>query len=173
MPGMDRAEPERTLTSSGSLRVAEFLAGKLLEPREILVHLGAKLRRILLFVLQIVVAAFRADGEAGRHWKADARHLGKPRALAAQNFFHLAVAFGLTRAKEVDVFHFVFCPLDADLLLFHLSWRDFGNAPSWAQNAIEGDQVFVAMNQQVVINKSVDQLQSSNIPILREVCPND
>ena len=69
-----------------------------------------------MFVLQIVIAAFRADGKAGRYRKADARHLGEPRPLAAQDLFHLAVAFGFACAKEVDVFHFVSCPRDCDLL---------------------------------------------------------
>ena len=69
-----------------------------------------------MFVLEIVIAAFRADGKAGRYGKADARHLGEPSTLAAQNLFHLAVAFGFACAKEVDVFHLVSCPRDRDLL---------------------------------------------------------
>ena len=42
IPGIETGAPERTETSSGPVGAAEMLAGRGLEPRERLVHLGAE-----------------------------------------------------------------------------------------------------------------------------------
>src|SRR4029077_10549727 len=82
-----------------------------LEPREIFLHLGPEPRGVLMIVFEVVIAAFRADGEAGRNRKPDAGHLGESRTLPAEYLLHIAGAFRFARPKKVDVFHVVFCPL--------------------------------------------------------------
>ena len=58
----------------------------------------------LILVLEIDVADFGGDGEAGRHGHARAAHLGQAGAFAAENVFHLSVAVGGAAAKCVNVF---------------------------------------------------------------------
>ena len=103
---MERAEPERTLTSSGSLAVAEFLVREFFEARETLRDLRAELLGIFAAVLEEVVAGFRGDGEAGRDRQADARHLRETGALAAEQVVHVAVAVRFACSKKINVFHF-------------------------------------------------------------------
>ena len=84
IPGIENAAPERTDTSSGSVRITEPLARLRFER-------GACLRD---FVHQPVghhvacghvrIARFGGDGEAGRHGQAELGHLGEVGALAAE-----------------------------------------------------------------------------------------
>src|SRR5262249_26478683 len=50
--------------------------------------------------LHELAAGFRLDGESRRYGKPGVRHLGEARALAAEDIFHFAVAFGLAAAEE-------------------------------------------------------------------------
>ena len=100
MPGMERAEPERTLTSSGSLASPSFLPVSFFEAREVLGDFRAQLVRILLVVLEIVIAGFRGDREAGGNGQADARHLGEAGALAAEQVLHVAVPSAFPAPKK-------------------------------------------------------------------------
>ncbi len=99
MPGMENLAPERTLTSSGSFGVAELLADLLFELGERLRDLFVDVVGHAVLVLEIDVADFGGNGEAGRHGHARAAHLGQASAFAAENVFHLAVAVGSAAAK--------------------------------------------------------------------------
>ena len=103
MPGMENFAPERTLTSSGFSGSPSFLpicAFELGQRRE---HLLVDLGEYLVAVLEIDVADFGGDREAGRHGHAGPAHLGEPGALAAEDLLHLAVAVGCAAAKAVNV----------------------------------------------------------------------
>ena len=56
-------------------------------------------------VAHVLAAGFGLDGEAGRHGQAGVGHLGQAGAFAAQLVLHLAVAFGMAVAEEVNVLH--------------------------------------------------------------------
>ena len=95
MPGIDSRAPERTETSSGSLGVAELLAGALLERRQRLVDL-------LVEALGEAVLAHVGDARLGRDREParhpigaqDARHLRDVGALAAEQLAHVPRALG-------------------------------------------------------------------------------
>ena len=86
------------------LRIAQLLAHQLFELVERRQHLLVDLVGNLVVVLEVDVADFGGDGEAGRHGHAGAAHFGEAGALAAENFFHRAVAVGGAAAEGVDVF---------------------------------------------------------------------
>ena len=52
-------------------------------------------------VLEVDVADFRGDGEAGRHRQIRPAHFGQPGAFAAEHIFHFSVAIGPTWAELV------------------------------------------------------------------------
>ena len=84
------------------LQVAELLAGLLLERSDAGLHLALQLRRIRALVGVVVGADFGRHREARRHGQADAAHLAKVRALAAEKRLHRSVAVRLA-AEKVDV----------------------------------------------------------------------
>ena len=102
IPGMLRAEPERTLTRSGSFGSPKALSGLLFEALEVTCYFSAQRFGILLVVFIEMIASLRGDREAGGDRQADARHFGEARALAAEEIFHFAVAFGSAVAEIVD-----------------------------------------------------------------------
>ncbi len=57
----------------------------------------------LVVVLEVDVADFGGNGEAGRHRHAGPAHFGQAGALAAEGVFHLSVAVGRAAAEGVDV----------------------------------------------------------------------
>ena len=76
------------------LFVAEFRAHDLLDVGDAGLDFGLKIFRISLLVRVVVSADLGGDGETWRHRQADAAHLGKVRALAAEQGFHGSVAVG-------------------------------------------------------------------------------
>ena len=107
MPGMENFAPERTLTSSGFVGIAQLLADLRFEFLQRRQNLLVDLVGNLVAVLEIDVADFGRNGESGRHGHSGAAHLGEPGALAAEDVFHLAVAIGRAAAKAINVvFHF-------------------------------------------------------------------
>ena len=84
-------------------RVAEALAGPLLDLLHRREGVVPQARRQLLAVGEVVVARLGRDRESGRGRQAGERHLGEARALAAEQVLHRAVAFGGARAPGVDV----------------------------------------------------------------------
>ena len=79
--------------------IAELLAGDLLHLLDILHDLGHDLGVDLAAILIILGAGFGGDGEALGNGQADVGHLSQVRALTAQQFAHLRVAFG----KQVTI----------------------------------------------------------------------
>ncbi len=104
MPGMENFAPERTLTSSGLSAPPSFCPCSCSRRRSAssIWRLTSSETALLLHVL---AAGFGLDGEAGRHGQSGVGHLGQAGALAAEFVFHLAVTFGVSVAKEVNVFH--------------------------------------------------------------------
>ena len=102
---MDRAEPERTLTNSGAVRIAELFPGELFEARDIFRDFGAQFLRKFMVVLEVVVACLGGDRESGRNRQTDVRHLRKSGAFAAQKILHVSRAVGFSRTEEINVFH--------------------------------------------------------------------
>ena len=79
--------------------------------RVLLVHPGALMYSEIylrleplgkLLTFEIVEAEIGGDGEAGRNWNADHRHLGKTGALAAENVFHGSGAIGAALPEGID-----------------------------------------------------------------------
>ena len=64
-------------------------------------HLGVKIARQLALMGVEMAADLGADGEAGRHRQAEARHLGKVGAFAAEQLLHPRRAIGGAAAKAV------------------------------------------------------------------------
>ena len=58
----------------------------------------------LLIVVEVDVADFGGDREAGRHRHAGLAHLGQAGAFAAERVFHVPVAVGRSAAERVDIF---------------------------------------------------------------------
>ncbi|KRT63159.1 MAG: hypothetical protein XU10_C0014G0016 [Chloroflexi bacterium CSP1-4] len=84
-------------------RIAEALAGLALDfPHRLQDVLPEPVGKLLAGV-EVVVAGFGGDGEAGRHRQAGAGHLGQAGALAAEQVAHRRVALGLAGAPGVDV----------------------------------------------------------------------
>ena len=77
----------------GVLFIAELLAADVLHLVDILHDLRLDGRIDLPAVLIVLRACFRGDREALRHGKTDVGHLCKVRALAAEEFAHLCIAF--------------------------------------------------------------------------------
>ncbi len=71
----------------------ELLAHRALQRLEVFGHLGGQLGR-LSPALQVRLAGFGGDREAGRHRQAQVRHLGEVGALATQQVAQVPVAFG-------------------------------------------------------------------------------
>ncbi len=78
----------------GIFQIAEFLAGDLLHLIDVLHDLGLDLGIDLAAVFIVLRAGFRRDRKALRYGKADIRHFGEIRALAAKQLPHFRVAFG-------------------------------------------------------------------------------
>ena len=105
MPGMERAAPERTETSSGSLGSPSFLPVDFLQLGDVLLAPpSSKPLGNLLAELVVLVAGVDADGEAGGDGQADGGHLMQALALAAEDILGQAAAFGLAGAVEVNAF---------------------------------------------------------------------
>ena len=85
------------------LRVAEALAGALLDLPHRLEDVVPEPVGQLLAGGEVVVARFGRDREAGRGRQAGLRHLGEPGALAPEQVLHRAVALGRAAAPRVDV----------------------------------------------------------------------
>ncbi len=88
----------------GILRVAEPLAGRLLDARERRVRLG--LHPVERLLPPVLGADGRVNREARRDGNAQRRHLREARALAAESLFAEPRAFRLAVSEEVDLFHF-------------------------------------------------------------------
>ena len=84
--------------------VAQRLAHLLLELIQRLQHLFMDLVGNLVLVLEIDVADFRRDGEAGRHRQIRPAHFGQPGAFAAEYILHFSVAIGPAWAELVNMF---------------------------------------------------------------------
>ena len=107
MPGMENFAPERTLTSSGFSGSPSFLLNLPFEFFESFEDLIVDLLRDAVVVLEIDVADFGRDGEAGRHRNSGARHFREACAFAAEDIFHGAIAIGVAVSKAINVFiHF-------------------------------------------------------------------
>ena len=100
IPGMDLAEPDRTLTSSGSFASPSFFPVSFSRRAIFLATSARKFLGIFLAVLQVVVAGFRGDREARRNRQADPRHFGETRSLAAEQIFHVSVAVRFSAPKK-------------------------------------------------------------------------
>ena len=88
------------------LLVAEFHAGQFLDVLHRPFDLGAEhLDDGLFAVLVEFRTHFRGDGESRGHGDADKVHLRKVRTLAAEQFTHFAVSFGLFVAEGIDPFY--------------------------------------------------------------------
>ena len=83
------------------LAPAERLSGRLFQAAERGVHLLRDLGRERL-AAQVEAADLGGDGEPRGDGDADARHLGQPGALSAEQVLHSPVAFRLAGAEEVD-----------------------------------------------------------------------
>ena len=92
------------------LEVAELLAGRLLELHDVFEDLLLDVVADLPAVVVIARARFGRNGEALRNGEPETGHFSEVRALAAEEFAHVGVAFGLPVAEEINV-----------LLFFHLS----------------------------------------------------
>ena len=110
MPGMENFAPERTLTSSGFSGSPSFLPICFSSFVERLENLIVDLGGNFVPVLEVDVADFGGDGEAGRHGHAGSAHFRESGAFAAENIFHLAVAVGCAAAKAINVFFHFWSP---------------------------------------------------------------
>ncbi len=84
MPGIEKAAPERTETSSGIVRVAKFLADLFFNPLQAFLDLVPHAIGKALVVFEKGIAGFGGDDQPGRHRQAGARHLTQAGALAAE-----------------------------------------------------------------------------------------
>ena len=85
------------------LGIAKLLADLLFELRQRREHLLVDLGGHAVLILEIDVADFGGNGEAGRHGHSRAAHFREACALAAEDIFHLAVAVGCAAAKAINV----------------------------------------------------------------------
>ncbi len=85
------------------LRIAEALAGALLDLLHGAQDVVPEAGRQLLAAGEVVVAGLGGDRESRRGRQAGEGHLGQAGALAAEQVLHRAVAFGRARAPGVDV----------------------------------------------------------------------
>ena len=84
--------------------VAKFAAHDFFHLGDAKFHLPLKLDGIGALVCVVVSADLGADGEAWRHWEADAAHLGKVCTFASEEGLHGAIAVCFCCAKTVNVF---------------------------------------------------------------------
>ena len=84
------------------LRVAEFFPGDAADHGKRRLDLGLQILRIGFVVGVEIGADLGGDGEAGRHRQAEMRHLGKPRALAAEEVAHRGAPLRLAAAERID-----------------------------------------------------------------------
>ena len=88
------------------LLVAEFHAGQVLDVLHRLLDFGAeRLDDGLFAVLVVLRTHFRGDGESRGDGDADEVHLRKVGTLAAEQFTHFAVSFGLFVTEGIDPFY--------------------------------------------------------------------
>jgi len=107
MPGMERAEPERTLTKQRAFWITEFLPGGFSEFLYVVNDLFFQLTRILLAVLVEVIAGFGGDGETAGTGNRCGSSPRVPR-LCAQEIAHSPSPSDLPCTKEIDpLFHFM------------------------------------------------------------------
>ena len=85
------------------LRVAELLAGGLLQLADVLLHLAHDVIADLPPVVVVARARLGRNREALRHRQPQVGHLREVRALAAEEVAHVGVAFRLARAEEIHV----------------------------------------------------------------------
>ena len=86
----------------GILRIAELLAHNLFGLSQCGVDIFLQSLRVLAAEFEILGAASRGDGEAGRNRNADLAHLGQVGTLATQLVTHRAVTFGTLSAEAVN-----------------------------------------------------------------------
>jgi hypothetical protein len=84
------------------LDVAELLSHALFEDLERFHHLRVDLRRNSVVVLEVDVADFGGNGEAGGHRQLGPAHFGEPGAFAAERIFHLSITVGGSVAERID-----------------------------------------------------------------------
>ena len=84
--------------------VAEFLPGDAADLRKRSFDLRLQILRIGFAVLVEIGADLGGDGEAGRHRKSEMRHVGKARALAAEQIAHARATLRLAAAECVNPF---------------------------------------------------------------------
>jgi len=120
-------------------RIAHLGVHRLLQLGHVLGNLFGQTLGPLAAGLVVFAADLRGDRETGRDRHAQARHLGKVRPFAPQEFLHLGIAFGLSAAEEIHPFvsHAYF------LLLFPVRIETIApiklisaNAPSHTRDAL-------------------------------------
>ena len=84
IPGIERAEPDRTLTRRGLFGSPSCMFVTRSSFATVVRHLFVQFGRKLLAVLVAVIASFGRNGETCRHRQADFRHLGKPCAFSSK-----------------------------------------------------------------------------------------
>ena len=102
MPGIEARAPERTETSSGRVDIAEVRTDRVADQSHGLVHL--RLQAVGQFAaMRIVgVADLGRDGETGGNVQAQAGHLRKVGALAAEQLRHVGATIDIAGGKGVD-----------------------------------------------------------------------
>ena len=86
--------------------VAELAVGQPLDVLDGLLHVGTQQVDDRLLAVGVVFGAdLRGDGESGRNGNANEVHLGEVGTLAAEQFAHFAVSFGLLVAEGIDTFN--------------------------------------------------------------------
>ena len=103
MPGMENLAPERTETRSGLAGSPKPLPERASTSSTASRTSSQRPCGQLLAGREVVVAGFGRDGEAGWRGQAGVGHLGEPRALAAEEVLHGAVALGAAVSPGVDV----------------------------------------------------------------------
>ena len=84
------------------LDVAQLLSHALFEDLERFQHLRVDLRRNSVVVLEVDVADFGGNGEAGGHRQLGPAHFGEPGAFAAERIFHFSITVGGSVAERID-----------------------------------------------------------------------
>ena len=103
IPGIDRAAPERTLTSSGSAGSPSLAPICVLDLLDRGLDLGLDGLGELPAVLVVGGADLGGDREAGGDRDADDAHLGQVGPLAAEQGLHVGLALGLAAAERIHV----------------------------------------------------------------------
>ena len=105
MPGIDARAPERTLTRSGALGIAEAHAELLLDARERLVDRRRELSRDLPVVRERAAGVGR-DGETGRDRQPERGHLRESCALAPEQVPARRISLCFAFAERENELHF-------------------------------------------------------------------